>query len=318
MAAENRLGHDSLMATVGATDEGARFDAFLAGCPGVRSRNVAQQIIEAGQADVNGAPKAKNYLLRLGDTVEYLPPEPDAETVDAEDLPLTIVYEDEEIIVIDKAAGMVVHPAAGHYTGTLVNALLSHTRLASPGAPLRPGIVHRLDKGTSGLIVVAKTETAYFSLVAQLKSRQIKREYLALVEGGFKDTSGRIEAPVRRHPQDRKLMTVGGHGAKEAITNFKVLAQAGRWSLLRVNLETGRTHQIRVHMKFIRHPIAGDAAYGNPSLAAPLGLRRPWLHARRLSLIHPVDERELDFSAPVPPELREVLDKLWPEATDWE
>ncbi len=202
-----------LQAQAGVEVEGSRLDAFLAIGPGVRSRNVAQKMITNDQVTVNGGVCNKKQLLVLGDLVEYRAPAQEVLTVEAEELPLDVVYEDDQVIVVDKAAGMVVHPGADNYTGTLVNALLARTRLASPGAPLRPGIVHRLDKGTSGLLVAAKTEAAYFSLVDQLKERRVGREYLALVEGGFDDETGRIEAPIRRSPHDRRMMDVGGHGA---------------------------------------------------------------------------------------------------------
>jgi 23S rRNA pseudouridine1911/1915/1917 synthase len=302
-------------ARVGLTDEGSRLDTFLSGCPEVRSRSNAQALIESGAVTVNGAIKAKNHRLRLGDVIEYQIPAEPPETVEPENIPLTVIYEDDDLIVIDKPAGMVVHPAAGNFSGTLVNALLAHTRLASLGSPLRPGIVHRLDKGTSGLLVAAKTDDAYLSLVEQLRKRQVNREYLALVEGGFADVAGRIEAPIRRHPKDRKMMAVGGHEAKEAVTNFKVLAAAAGLTLLQINLETGRTHQIRVHMKFIKHPIVGDPVYGRPAAARKFGIDRPWLHARRLSFKHPRDGRELEFNSAVPAELSEVLTRI---GLDWE
>lgn len=296
-------------ARVGVDDEGLRLDVFLTGCPGIRSRNVAQGLIDAKKVSVDGRAKTKNYHLCLGELITYESPAESPVTIGPEDISISTVYEDDDVIVVDKPPGMVVHPGAGNYSGTLVNALLAHTELASPGAPMRPGIVHRLDKGTSGLLVVAKTDMAYFSLVDQLKSRQVNREYLALVEGGFSDTDGRIEAPIRRHPKERLMMTVGGQGAKEAITEFQVLAAAHGLSLLKVKLETGRTHQIRVHMKFIRHPIACDPVYGTGASVLTLGLNRPWLHARRLSFCHPRDGRALEFMAPLPPDLSLALEK---------
>ncbi len=296
-----------LQAQAGVEDEGRRLDAFLATCPGVRSRNVAQKMITNDQVTVNGDVCNKKQLLALGDLVEYRAPAQEVLTVEAEELPLDVVYEDDQVIVVDKAAGMVVHPGADNYTGTLVNALLARTRLASPGAPLRPGIVHRLDKGTSGLLVAAKTEAAYFSLVDQLKERRVGREYLALVEGGFDDETGRIEAPIRRSPHDRRMMDVGGHGAKEAYTNFRVLGSSGKLSLLAVKLETGRTHQIRVHMRFIQHPLIGDDVYGRLGSGMDIGVRHPWLHARRLAFAHPETGREMEFTAPLPADLRASL-----------
>ncbi len=296
-----------LQAKAGVDDEGSRLDAFLATCPGVRSRNVAQKLIADTLVTVNGSACTKKQILVLGDLVEYRAPAEETAIVEPQELPLDIVYEDDAVIVVDKAAGMVVHPGAANYTGTLVNALLAHTTLAPPGAPLRPGIVHRLDKGTSGLLVAAKTETAYFSLVDQLKARRVSREYLALVEGGFDDETGRVEAPIRRSPHDRRMMDVGGQGAKEAFTNFRVLGSSAGLSILAVTLETGRTHQIRVHMRFIQHPIIGDDVYGRAGSGEAIGVDRPWLHARRLSFAHPEDGREMTFVAPLPTDLCESL-----------
>jgi len=296
-----------LQTKAGVDDEGSRLDAFLATCPGVRSRNVAQKLIADGIVTVNGGACTKKRILALGDLVEYRAPAEEAPGVEPQELPLDIIYEDEEVIVVDKPPGMVVHPGADNHTGTLVNALLAHTVLASPGAPLRPGIVHRLDKGTSGLLVAAKTDAAYFSLVDQLKARDVRREYLALVEGGFEDETGRVEAPIRRNPHDRRMMDVGGQGAKEAFTNFRVLGSSGGLSLLAVTLETGRTHQIRVHMRFIQHPLIGDHVYGRMDSGEALGIHRPWLHARRLTFAHPRDGHELTFVVPLPTDLRESL-----------
>lgn len=298
-----------LAAIAGIDDEGSRLDVFLANCPGVNSRSQAQQIIESGRAAVEGAVKPKNYHLKLGDRVTYEVPAPPP-PVEPEQIDLSIVYEDDELLVIDKRAGMVVHPAAGNRSGTLVNAALAHAKLANIGAPLRPGIVHRLDKETSGLMVVAKTDMAYMGLVEQIKARRVNREYLALVSGVFNEVEGRIEAPIRRSSKDRKLMTVGFSGGRNAATNFRVLAGAGGYSLVKVALETGRTHQIRVHFKFINHPVVGDPAYGVAGSGRPLGLTRQFLHAYRLEFDHPATGEKMSFCIDLPVDLRRALDKI--------
>jgi 23S rRNA pseudouridine1911/1915/1917 synthase len=294
----------------GIDDEDKRLDLFLAECPGIVSRTVAQRLIEAQEVLVAGRIRPKNYRLKLGQEVAYRVPAAEAATVEAEQLPLAVVYEDDELIVIDKPAGQVVHPAVGNFNGTVVNALLNHTRLARIGAPLRPGIVHRLDKDTSGLMVVAKTDEAYLALVGQLKARRISRRYLALVEGGFTEERGMIEAAIGRSPRDRKLMTVGVKGAKEAVTHFTVKATTGRVSLLALALDTGRTHQIRVHLKHIKHPVVGDPVYGSAGLSKKLEFYRQWLHAYELAFPHPTTGEPLSFYSPPPADLIEVLLKV--------
>jgi len=299
-----------IKAIVGVEDENTRLDVFLAGCPGIVSRSSAQALIESGRAVVNAMERPKNHHLKIGDEVAYSLPEEKAPTVEAQPIPIKIVYEDDEVIVVDKQAGLVVHPAVGNYSGTLVNALLAHTGLANIGAPLRPGIVHRLDKETSGLMVAAKTDHAYMSLVKQLKDRRVTRTYLTLVEGVFSENEGRIDAPIGRNPKDRKLMAVTPKGGREAVTGFIVLSTAGGYSLLRVRLETGRTHQIRVHMKFIKHPVIGDPVYGSHSGGRQLGLTRQWLHAAELEFDHPSTGERVAFKAGLPADLKESLAKV--------
>lgn len=299
-----------IKAIVGVEDENRRLDVFLAGCPGIVSRSSAQSLIESGRAVVNDRERPKNHHLKIGDEVAYELPEDKAPTVEAQLMPLSIIYEDNEIIIVDKQAGLVVHPAAGNYSGTLVNALLAHTGLANIGAPLRPGIVHRLDKETSGLMVAAKTDHAYMSLVKQLRDRRVTRTYLTLVEGIFGENEGRIDAPIGRSPKDRKLMAVTPKGGREAVTNFMVLSTAGGYSLLRVTLETGRTHQIRVHMKFIKHPVIGDPVYGGHGGGRQLGLERQWLHAAKLEFDHPSTGERVVFTAGLPADLKEALAKI--------
>ncbi|HEB12763.1 hypothetical protein LCGC14_2953320 [marine sediment metagenome] len=300
---------ETARAIIGLEDEGSRFDSYLANCSGIRSRNQAQRLIKKGKATVAGDEKHKDYHLKIGDVVLYeLPGQEVGVTAEPENLPLDIVFEDEEIVVVNKPSGMVVHPAAGNYNGTLVNALLSKTVLSMIGAPLRPGIVHRLDKDTSGLMVVVKTDKAYMSLVDQMKKRLVKREYLALVEGNFNDAQGHIDAPIKRNPKDRKLFMVAESG-KEAISDFRVVSSVPGYSLLVVRLFTGRTHQIRVHMKFIKHTIVGDLAYGS-ARTKKLSLKRQWLHAFRLEFTHPVSGEALSFQKTPPADLMDYLSKI--------
>ncbi len=300
---------ETIEAVVGLEDEGSRFDSYLANCPGIRSRSLAQRLIKNGKASVAGEEKPKNYHLKVGDKVYCeLPGQESSVTAESEDIPLDIVFEDDDIVVVNKPSAMVVHPAVGNYTGTLVNALLSKTVLSMIGSPLRPGIVHRLDKDTSGLIVVVKTDKAYMSVVDQIKKRQVKREYLALVEGNFKDAEGHIDAPIKRNPNDRKLFTVGESG-KEAITDFRVISSVSGYSLLGVRLSTGRTHQIRVHMKFIKHTIVGDQAYGS-ARTKKLNLKRQWLHAFRLAFSHPTSGKPMSFQKSPPDDLMDYLKRI--------
>lgn len=292
------------------TEVGRRLDLFLAGQQAGLSRSQAQKLIRDGAVQVNDLPCTRNnYQLRLGDAVSFPRPAAGPLAPQAEQIPLNIVYEDDDLLVINKPQGMVVHPAPGHREGTLVNALLGHCRtLSTVGGSERPGIVHRLDRDTTGLLLVAKNDFTHRSLAAQLKSRTLRREYLALVHGHIGLTAGRIEAPIGRHPRQRQQMTVFA-GGKEAMTRYRVIARPGTCSLLQVSLVTGRTHQIRVHMSFIGHPVVGDPLYGpGPSPGLPPQFNRGQaLHARRLSFVHPGTARLLKFTAPLPPDFREGL-----------
>lgn len=273
------------------------------------SRSRVQALIAAGAVTVDGVPVTKSGLkLRGGEQIVIeVPPDRPAEAI-AEDLPLAVVYEDADLIVINKPRGLVVHPAAGHSSGTLVNALLSHCPdLAGIGGVLRPGIVHRLDRGTTGLLVVAKTQRAHEALTRAIKARAIHREYLAIVWGVPDAAQGRIEAPIGRHPVDRKRMAVVEDG-RPAVTHFAVLESFSRAALLRCVLETGRTHQIRVHMAFIGHPIIGDPVYGGRR--DPCGMGGQALHAAALAFAHPVDGRPLRFEVPPPEDFQQLLARL--------
>lgn len=285
---------------------GERLDVFLARRLREVSRSQAQRLIERGLVTVEGVPARASHIVRRGETVQVSIPPPEPLALEPEALPLTVLYEDAEIIVVDKPAGMAVHPGPGHPRGTLVNALLAQfPQLREVGEALRPGIVHRLDKDTSGLLVVAKTARAHRHLVEQLKERRVHKLYLALVQGVPSPPRGVIEAPIGRHPRDRKRMAIV-EGGREAETRYRVAQALGEYSLLEVEPITGRTHQIRVHLAAIGHPVVGDAVYGRRS---PL-VGRQFLHAHRLSFHLPGSERLLEFTSPLPPDLREALRRL--------
>lgn len=289
---------------------GQRLDVFLAAALGPDiSRSRVQQLIEANLVQVRGKKPKAALKLAGGEEIKVHVPLWKPPSVVAEDLPLDIVYEDNYLLVVNKPAGVVVHPAPGHYSGTLVNALLAHCgdKLLNIGRVHRPGIVHRLDKGTSGLLVVAKTKAAHQGLTAALKARTVKREYLCLAHGQIKPDQGTVDAPIGRHPKMRLKMAVVPDG-RAARTYFTVLERLGDYTFLRATLETGRTHQIRVHSAFIGHPLVGDRLYSRRQ--GNLGLTRQFLHAAKLSFMHPVTGEELQFSSMLPPELSEVLGRL--------
>ena len=283
---------------VSAAYAGWRIDSFVAELTEL-SRSGAQKLIESGDITVSGVPVSKKYTLKLGDEVDINIPEPEMCEAVPEDIPLNIVYEDDDIIVINKPSGMVVHPAPGNYTGTLVNALLWHCRdlLSGIGGVMRPGIVHRIDKDTSGLLVVAKNDAAHKALSEQLEHHGIVREYHALVRGGFNVDSGTVNAPIGRHPVDRKKMAVllapDAH-AKEAITHYEVMERYGEMTYLRLLLETGRTHQIRVHMAHIDHPLYGDDIYGKECEVRTL------LHCSQMEFTHPETKKKMCIKAHLP------------------
>ena len=302
--------------SVDATAAGERLDRFLAACADL-TRSTAVRYIEEGSVTVNGAPVQKKLLLREGDDVAMLPPAPPIPSeVLPEDIPLEVVYEDAELLVINKPSGLVVHPAPGHATGTLVNALLHHcgSELSGIGGVLRPGIVHRIDKDTGGLLVVAKNDRAHRALAAQLEGHHIEREYHAIAIGGFRTPSGTVDAPIGRHPTDRKRMAVirdGIHAAKAAVTHYELLEPLGPFSYIRCRLETGRTHQIRVHMAHLGHPLLGDTVYGGGRTPferkhAPL-LSGQALFAKRLSFTHPTSGERVTFEVPLPPDMEKLL-----------
>ncbi|MDL2236684.1 RluA family pseudouridine synthase [Christensenellaceae bacterium OttesenSCG-928-K19] len=287
---------------------GKRLDAYLAGELKEHTRSFIKTLITQGMVLVNGKQVKAGYMLKTGDTVIVDIPQAEQTGLQAQDIPLDIVYEDEDIIVINKPQGMVVHPAAGNPDGTLVNALLFHCRdLSGIGGELRPGIVHRLDKDTSGVIVAAKNDVAHLSLSNQLKDRSIKKTYIALCHGNVKEDTGTIRTNIDRHPKDRKKMAVSRMG-REAVSHYEVLKRYGQYTLLAVEIETGRTHQIRVHMKHMGHPVVGDALY--TKLRNPFGVDGQLLHAEKLRLRHPTTGQEMEFSAPLPQYFEKVLDTL--------
>ncbi|MGD9611555.1 MAG: RluA family pseudouridine synthase [Kiritimatiellia bacterium] len=281
----------------------ARLDQFLVAAHPALSRSRWKQLIEAGHVFLNGAPVLKaNAALASGDELRCALPDPEPVGLVAADIPLAILFEDADLIVLDKPAGLVVHPAPGHAADTLVNALLHHCAdLQGIGGELRPGIVHRLDKDTSGVLVVAKNEAAVAGLVAQFSSHSVRKEYLALVWGALKKPSGTVDLPVGRHPVHRQKMAITEKG-RAAVTHYETLAAGPLASLLRVRIETGRTHQIRVHLAHLGHPVVGDSTYGRArhGLPADLNIPRQMLHAHVLEIVHPRTGRPLVCTAPPP------------------
>ncbi len=274
------------------------------------SRSSAQQLIEDGMILVNGAVCNKKTVVKCGDEIEISLPEPTVLSVDAEDIPLDIVYEDEHLLVVNKPKGMVVHPAAGNYNGTLVNALMHHCgdSLSGINGVIRPGIVHRIDKDTSGLLVVAKTDTAHRGLAEQIKEHSFTRIYNTVVVGNIKDDSGTINAPIGRHPKDRKKQAVTDKNSKNAVTHYEVLERFNGFTYLKVTLETGRTHQIRVHMAYRGNPVAGDVVYGNPKKT--YGLEGQCLNASTIGFIHPVTGEYLEFTTELPEYFKDFLRRI--------
>jgi len=292
---------------------GRRLDRALAERMPSLSRAQVQRMIEAGAVEVSGRRVKAAHRLRAGERVSGAVPEPvPADRVLSEAIPLSVVFEDSDLIVVDKPAGLVVHPAAGHASGTLVNALLHHCgdSLSGVGGVLRPGIVHRLDKGTSGLIVAAKNDLAHRSLAAQFKRHSIDREYLALVRAQVSARSGSIDAPIGRHPTDRKRFSTRARRGRHAVTHWRVERRLNDLTLLRVRLETGRTHQIRVHLASAGMPVAGDPVYGGGrAVTRALGLERQALHATRLGFEHPRSGEAVGFDSPLPDDLARVVDE---------
>ena len=292
-------------------NEPGRADALIAaGLDGV-TRSAAQKWLEEGRVTLNGKPVKKNAKLSPGDVLMIAPPQPEDIDLIPQDIPLDIVYEDSDVIVVNKPVGMVVHPAPGHPDGTLVNALLYHCKdsLSGINGERRPGIVHRIDRDTSGLLIAAKNDKAHLALAAQLQDHTLFRQYHAVVLGGFKEDHGTVNAPINRHPTDRKRMAVCRPGeGREAVTHWQVVDSHDGYSHITCRLETGRTHQIRVHMAHTGHPLLGDIVYGNKKPYP--GLEGQCLHAAKLTFIHPSTNEEMTVEAPLPEWFKNVLKKL--------
>ncbi len=297
-----------------AEESGERIDALLARILPELSRNAAQRLLEEGRVLLRDTPVKKNYKCAAGDRfLVSLPETAEDLPLMAQDIPLDVVYEDGDVIVVNKPRGMVVHPAPGHPDGTLVNALLFHCgdSLSGIGGEKRPGIVHRIDKDTSGLLIVAKNDFAHQALSAQLADRSLSRVYEAVVRGKLREDTGTVDRPIGRHPMDRKRMAVTDRNSRPAVTHWEVLARYRGYTLVRCRLETGRTHQIRVHMASLGHPLLGDFTYGAPS--PEKGLEGQCLHARELKFIHPRTGDPVHLETPLPAYFQEVLSKLGPE-----
>lgn len=286
-------------------DKGKRIDSFLNEVIEDATRSYIQKIIDGGYVEITGKKNTKSgNKLKGTETIVVNLPEDETLDLIPEDIPLEIIYEDSDIVIINKAPNMVVHPAHGNYNGTLVNALLYHIKdLSTINGVIRPGIVHRLDKDTSGVIVVAKHDEAHTTLSDMFKEKTLEKTYVCIAKGIFKDKSGRIETLIGRDPRDRKKMAVVTENGKIAISNYEVLDESKNYSLVKVRIETGRTHQIRVHMKSLNHPILGDATYGNSTD----GIDRQMLHAYRLKFTHPISKKEMVVTAPIPEDFKRAL-----------
>lgn len=296
--------------SVSGEDAGLRIDRYLSNQCQEVSRSYLQKLLKDKAVLVSGKPVKSNYKVNDGDNIELSMPEAAEPEIEAEELDLDILYEDKDIIIINKPKGMVVHPAAGHYSGTLVNGLLAHCRqdLSGINGVLRPGIVHRIDMDTTGVLIACKNDMAHNSISVQLKEHSITRKYYAIVHGCLKDDGGTINAPIGRHPVDRKKMSINERNGREAITHYKVLERFQRFTYVECQLETGRTHQIRVHMASIGHPLLGDAVYGPAK--SPFRLQGQTLHAGVLGIIHPGSGEYMEFTAPLPDYFEELLRKL--------
>ena len=298
--------------TVGEPDAEIRLDKYIGKYVDDISRSAAEKLISEGGVSVNGGEQGKSYRCAAGDAVKIDVPDPVPLTVKAEKIPLEIPYEDDDLLVVNKPKGMVVHPAAGHPDGTLVNALLAHCgdSLSGINGVARPGIVHRIDKDTSGLLIVAKNDFAHRSLAAQIKDHSFTRVYEAVVVGNLKDDAGTVDAPIGRHPTERKKMAVTDRNSRRAVTHYEVIARYEGYTHVRLKLETGRTHQIRVHMAYLGHPVAGDTVYGSKRPVP--GLAGQCLHARVVGFQHPRDGRYLEVTSDLPQYFTDFLKRLIP------
>lgn len=294
--------------TAEAEDAGTRADVFLAAKLGV-SRSNMQKLLEDGRVKRREKIIKANYKVRAGEMFVVDIPEPEPIEAVPENIPLDIIYEDDDVVVLNKARGMVVHPAPGNYTGTLVNALLYHcSNLSGINSAIRPGIVHRLDKDTSGIMIVAKNDAAHISLSQQIQSKTAVRTYLAVVRGNIKTDSGTIETQIARDKTDRKKMAVVKEGGRDAITDYEVLERFGKYTLVRCKLRTGRTHQIRVHMEYLGYPLVGDPKYS--PMKTPFGIKGQALHSHTLEFTHPRTGERMKFEAPLPEDMHKIITRL--------
>lgn len=294
--------------TAEAEDAGTRADVFLAAKLGV-SRSNMQKLLEDGRVKRGEKITKANYKVRAGEMFVVDIPEPEPIEAVPENIPLDIIYEDDDVVVLNKARGMVVHPAPGNYTGTLVNALLYHcSNLSGINSAIRPGIVHRLDKDTSGIMIVAKNDAAHISLSQQIQSKTAVRTYLAVVRGNIKTDSGTIETQIARYKTDRKKMAVVKEGGRDAITDYEVLERFGKYTLVRCKLRTGRTHQIRVHMEYLGYPLVGDPKYS--PMKTPFGIKGQALHSHTLEFTHPRTGERMKFEAPLPEDMHKIITRL--------
>ena len=292
--------------------EDERIDKFMASLIDSLSRSFIQKMMKEQKVLVNNIPVKANYRLRAEDEICFTLPEAAEPDIEAENIPLDILYEDDDVLVVNKPKGMVVHPAAGHYSGTLVNAVMYHCRgsLSGINGVMRPGIVHRIDRDTTGSLIICKNDNAHLSIAAQLKDHTIVRRYRAIVHGVIREEELCINSPVGRHPTDRKKMAAGVRNGKEAVTHIKVLERFRAYTYIECRLETGRTHQIRVHMDSIGHPLLGDTVYGNRKYSLPYVLQGQTLHAMTLGFIHPVSGEYVETMAPLPDYFSHLLETL--------
>lgn len=301
---------DSYIFVIEQPDINKRIDVYLTQEFDEYTRSFIQKLIDEQNIVVNGKSIKSNYRIKLNDIINVEIPDPQEINIVAENIPLDILYEDSEIIVINKPQNMVVHPAPGHYSGTLVNALMYHCKdeLSGINGIMRPGIVHRIDKDTSGVLMIAKTNNAHQKLALQLKEHSITRKYNAIVLNNIKDDFGIIDAPIGRHPVERKKMAVTNKNSRNAVTHYRVIERFGKYTFIEAQLETGRTHQIRVHMSYMGHPLLGDMVYGSKN--QPFKLEGQVLHARVLGFIHPISEVYIEFEAELPKYFRKLLEEL--------
>lgn len=299
--------NNEIFVKIGAEDAGTRIDKLLSDKIGELTRSHIQKLISEGEVSIQGLAVKANYKVREGETIKVTIPELLEPEIDAEDIPINIVYEDSDMLVVDKPQGMVVHPAAGNFSGTLVNALLYRCgdSLSGINGEKRPGILHRIDKDTSGLLMVAKNDKAHLALSEQIKEHTLTRAYKALVHGGFSSDSGVIDKPIGRHPTDRKKMTVTEHNSRNAVTHYNVIERFSGYTFIECILETGRTHQIRVHMSNGGHPIVGDKTYGVKK--DEFKLNGQLLHAYKLGFIHPTTKEYMEFTSKIPDYFEKVL-----------